>query len=369
MVDELRYWLALYYIKGLGQYGVHKLLSYFGSIKEILNADSRGLKASGLTNKGVHDNILAFDGWDEVEEQLDLLVKYNAQLVPFTSPEFPVNLKSVRGGPLLLFVRGSFKPEDQQAIGIVGTRRPTRYGQEVTSKLAGELARAGMVVVSGMARGIDTVAHRAALAAGQRTIAVLGCGVDVIYPPENTKTMKAIIGSGAVVSEYPMGTGPDARHFPRRNRIISGLSQGVIVIEAPEKSGALLTAQFAREQKRMVFGVPGNIQSGVSKGTNKMIREGALLVSGADDVLEALGRHVPPKGPEPAAAAPVVPEAIKQLDPEEQQIYSALSADPIHVDTLVQKVKMPSHKILAVLLPLELNGLVEQQAGKMFVRK
>jgi DNA processing protein len=363
----LKNWLALRYIKGLGPSGVQKLIDHFGSIEGIFIADGKELESTGFTNR-ICENILTFKQWDEVERQLDRLDKINGRIIPFTSPEFPINLRSVRNGPLLVFVRGNLDPADQQAIGMVGTRRPTAYGREVTANLARNLAMAGMTIVSGMARGIDTEAHKAGLGAGQRTIAVLGCGVDLVYPPENKKVMAAIMESGAVISEYPLGTEPDARHFPRRNRIISGLSLGVIVIEAPEKSGALLTAKYAREQGRMVFGVPGNIQSGVSKGTNKMIKEGALLVSSADDVLEALGKKVHKKRPQ-AAETTVIPEAMKHLNAEEQQVYSALSTDPIHVDTLVQKVNMPSSKILALLLPMELNGLVEQQAGKMFVRK
>ncbi|HYQ48557.1 MAG TPA: DNA-processing protein DprA, partial [Thermodesulfovibrionales bacterium] len=256
-------------------------------------------------------------------------------------------------------VKGSYRADDRFGIAVVGSRTYSTYGQTVTQKISGELAAAGITVVSGMARGIDTFAHRSALASGGRTIAVLGSGIDVCYPSENRGLMDKIAVSGCVMSEFPPGTPPNRENFPRRNRLISGLSLGVLVVEAAEDSGSLITASIALEQNREVFAVPGNITAKNSAGTNRLIRQGAKMVTQGRDIIEEL--------------APVLRGFIRdekkrnvELSSGEQEVCTCLSGEPKHIDTLAREIGLPVHRILDILLSLELKGVIRQSDGKRF---
>jgi len=304
----------------------------------------------------------ADDGF--AEQQLALAEKCQARILTYWDAEYPERLKQIYDPPVFLFVRGELRQDDKYAIALVGTRMPSSYGRMVAEKLSEGLARKGITVVSGLARGIDTLCHLGALKAGGRTLAVLGSGVDVIYPPENRKLAEKIVAQGALVSEFPMGADPDAPNFPRRNRLISGLSLGVIVIEAGERSGALITAETALEQGREVLAVPGNITSPKSQGPNRLIQEGAALVRSVEDVFSLLDSELRPllhAGPQPK-------EITLPLTPEEKRVLEALSHEARHIDTIAQANGMPTSQVLAILLSLELKDLVKQLPGKMFVR-
>lgn len=303
---------------------------------------------------------------DKIEIDMDLkrMEELGIEVISFKDSRYPVNLKTIFDPPFLLYVRGTLIQEDADALAIVGTRRATVYGKLTTRRLARDLAREGVTVVSGMARGIDTEAHQGALEAGGRTIAVLGCGVDIVYPPENRGLMEEIIKKGAVISEFSLGQQPDAPHFPQRNRIISGLSKGVLVVEAPLKSGALITANFALDQGRDVFAVPGNINNPNSHGTNQLIKEGAKLVESVEDVLEELNF---------SELSQLKKEKINaknpSLSPEEKEIFNLLKEEPSHIDLLVKLSRFPVSKVGELLMRLQIKSLVRELPGKLFCKR
>jgi DNA processing protein len=276
-------------------------------------------------------------------------------------------LRHIYDAPLFLYVRGEILPLDAFAVALVGTREPSDYGRQMARAISGELGGAGVTVVSGLARGIDAEAHAAALRAGGRTIAVLGCGIDVVYPSEHHRLQMHIARHGAVVSEFSPGMQPDAEHFPTRNRIISGMSLGTVVVEATEKSGSLITAELAMEQGREVFAVPGPVGSR-SRGPHRLLRQGATLVETAEDVLRELAPRLPmaPRPPSnPPAAAPAVESSV---DPVEAAILDCLSEVPIHVDPIVTRTGLAAQQVLRALLSLELRGAVVSLPGKRFTR-
>jgi len=248
------------------------------------------------------------------------------------------------------------------AVAVVGSRKPSPYGLLVAEKLAKDLAALGITVVSGMARGIDTAGHKGALAGGGRTVAVLGCGPDVVYPRENKKLVDRIVENGAVISEYPLGTLPEPWHFPARNRIISGLSLGTVVVEAAEKSGALITADFALEQGRDVMAVPGNVVSPLSRGPHRLIRQGARLVEGAGDIIDEMGLERLFPVPEESSGGKY------KMSAEEEALYRLLSLDPVPLDELIDRTGLPPQKVMAALMYLEIKGLTRQMPGKLYVR-
>jgi len=298
--------------------------------------------------------------------QLNQLNAHNASALTFWDRAYPEGLKQIFDPPVVLFQKGSLQPEDSVSIAVVGTRSPSSYGAQVTEKLTRELVKVGFTIVSGLARGIDTIAHRTALKADGRTIAVLGSGLDLIYPAENRRLALEIEASGAVLTEYPFGTKPDASNFPKRNRIISGLTLGTLVVEAGTKSGALITANFATEQGREVFAVPGPITSRRSAGTNHLIKEGARLVQGLDDILQELDLKLRAlRKMETTANGATVP---KNLSRDEQQLWELLTDEPQHIDVLSQKMGEPSSRVLSLLLTLELKDVVKQLPGAYFVR-
>jgi len=359
MIDDLKYWVALSIISDVGGARARKLLAEFKTPQDILGAASAELSRVDGISRAMAERIASFKAWDAVEKLLDDVEKTGAEVLTLGDTRYPELLREVHSSPFVLYVKGTLTPEDRLAVAVVGSRRAASYGRAVTERIAGELAAMGFNIVSGMARGIDTAAHQAAIKRGGRTTAVLGCGVDVAYPPENRVLMEKIAENGAVVSEFPPGTMPIGENFPRRNRIISGLSLGVLVTEAALNSGALVTADFALEQGREVFAVPGSVMSPNSAGPHSLIQRGAKLVTGAEDIVAEL--------------APLIRGFLKKperphvnLDAEEQTLCAALTAEPLHIDDLVRRLGIATSKALIILLNLELKGIVRQTDGKKF---
>jgi DNA processing protein len=355
---EVRYWIGFNLVKGIGPAKVRRLLDYFGDLESAWSAAPGELRAAGLDRRSIESLLAARAGID-----LDLALKRveqaGVQVLTWESPDYPRNLLSIPQPPPALYVQGQLTPADEWAVAMVGTRRATAYGREVARELGWSLAASGVTVVSGLARGIDAAAHRAALEAGGRTIAVLGCGLDHIYPPEHQALAEAIIATGALVSDYPLGEPPEAGNFPPRNRIISGLSKGVVIVEAGESSGALITADYAAEQGRDVFAVPGSILQRSCRGTNRLIQQGAKPVLDATDILEELNLALVA---ERAEARQVFP-----ADETEQRLLACLSAEPVHVDELGARVGLPIARVSGALALMELKGLVRQVGGMNYV--
>lgn len=362
-MEEWRYWIALKMVQGVGEVLFRNLISKFHSPQNVFRAQINEIERVDGIGEKTAQAIKGFSDWDRVEEEIEKIKRSGFKLLLLTDPNYPRNLFNTYNPPPFLYVKGEIVSEDDNAIAIVGTRVPDRYGRSVTQRLAEELSQRGITIVSGMARGIDSIAHAGALRTGGRTIAVLGSGLDVIYPIENKKLYEEISNRGAVVSEFSLGTSPDSINFPKRNRIISGLSLGVVVVQASDKSGSLITASFALEQNREVFAVPGNIETKLSRGTNKLIKEGAKLVESVEDILteiESLRRFKEDKS---VSASTVSLCGISQ---DEKTIYSVLRDEPLHIDEITKLTGMSPKNVLSVLLSLELSGLITQFPGKMF---
>ncbi len=356
---DIREWIILSKAPRLGPAKFKQLIEHFDSPERILSASLEELSRISTIDQSTLDYITNKAKEIDVEKDLDRIDKLRVSLVSIKDSEYPFNLKTIFDPPFVLYIRGELKKEDVNSVAIVGTRRATNYGKIIARRLGRDLAREGITVVSGMARGIDTSAHWGALEAGGRTIAVLGCGVDVIYPFENKKLMEAIVEKGAVISEFPLRAIPQAQNFPRRNRIISGLSKGVVVVEAPFKSGALITANFALEQGREVFAVPGNITNPYSHGSNLLIKEGAKLVEDVADILEELHIYFKEEKVKPSPS----------LSNEEKIVMNCLSGEPLHINALVEKSNLSPAKVAENLIRLEIKGLVRELPGKLFVRE
>ena len=361
------YWVALNLIPGIGQILSHRLLEHFGDPKRIFAVSAKELSRIEGIGAKLAQEIVSFRWEETVANELKQLEKRDINILTIKDDNYPQLLRAIPTPPLLLYVLGDIRERDEVALAIVGSRSPTPYGKWAADGLVRALAEIGFTIVSGMARGIDSIAHRAALAVGGRTIAVLGCGLGIIYPPENQTLMQKIPHSGAVVSEFPLFTKPEKLNFPIRNRLISGLSLGVMVIEAAANSGSLITASHALEQSREVFAVPGNIQSPKSKGTNGLIKKGAKLVEGIEDVLEELPITVKErlKGTKPLSDE----ETTEGLDPEEKLIFSLITTEGEDIDYLVNQSQLPASRIASTLIMLELKGLIRQAMGKVFRRK
>ncbi len=359
-MSDLRYWVGLSLVPEVGPVISRKLLSEMGSPENIFRAGLKDLQAvKGLTSQKA-GNIRNFSLWDSVEKIMEITEKSGTMVIRYQDESYPEVLKDVDGAPIVLYMKGKYVPEDRYGIGVVGSRRHTAYGEAVTRRLSGELASSGFTIISGMARGIDTLSHKSALHAGGRTIAVLGSGLDVFYPPENRGLMEKIAASGCVLSEFPPGTMPLKENFPRRNRLISGLSLGVLIVEATTDSGSLITANYALEQNKEVFAVPGNITSQNSEGTNALIRQGAKMVLGASDIIEELAPVL--RGFIGRRRSQTQPE----LSDEERAVCRFLTKEPMHIDLLSRESGLPVHKILDLLLALELKDVVRQSGGKRF---
>jgi len=361
--NDLLSLLRLLMVPGIGPARVRNLIGHFRSAQSVLQARTPALCRVDGIDQVLAEAIQQAPPEEHAAQQLAILEKHRSSVITFLGKDFPADLKTISDAPVTLFVRGSLLPADKFSIAIVGTRQPTTYGTMVTERLAADLVSSRLTIVSGLARGIDTIAHRTALKAGGRTIAVLGSGLDMIYPAENRRLADEIADSGAVLTEYFFGTKPDAPNFPRRNRIISGLSLGTVVVEAGEKSGALITATMALEQGREVFAVPGNIFSPKSSGTHRLIQEGARLVGSVDDILSELTAQLDLFGKTNRLSPP-----LASLTDTEQRLFDLLTHEPLHIDALARQANLPSAQVLSTLLQLEFKNGVKQLPGKMFVR-
>lgn len=326
------------------------LRDWFGSLASAWTASESQLRQAGLDKQPI-TNLVQVRKTLDLDAEMAKVERAGAWLLTLEDALYPSLLKKLPDAPSVLYIRGSLSPEDDHALCMVGTRKATAYGRDAAYQLARKLAGQGVTIISGLAQGIDTMSHQGALDGGGRTIAVLGCGIDRIYPTENAKLAHEIVNRGALISEFPIGTPPEARNFPRRNRVISGLSLGVLVVEAPEKSGAMITASVAAEQGREIFAVPGNIFSQASTGTNRLIQDGAKLVMNAEDIMGELKiahTHIETRA---------ITERIAPASALEESLLQHLGLDPIHVDDLVRLCGLPVATVSSTLTILELKGL------------
>lgn len=395
--NETKSLIHLNLIQGVGPKTVQVLFELFGSAEQALNATQAELERRENLSPAIRELLIRKQVKIPLEKELELIEQYGCQVITQDDAAYPPLLKEIADAPLMLYVKGELKPEDALSISCVGSRSAKDYGRQVSHRFSYQLAQRGVTVVSGLARGIDTNAHRGALDAGGRTIAVMGNGLSLIYPASNDKLAEEIMQAGALISEFPMGMQPMGKNFPRRNRIISGMTLGTIVVEASNRSGALITARHALEQGREVFAVPGPIFSELSTGTHKLIREGAGLVHSVEELLEALPQHArnmlstampldtpitdapssteaePPQKRQsrrrasssvPTSSEPAAPPP--ELTDDEKTVFQAIEAPSTHIDVIAQTTQMPVGKVSSVLLMLELKGVVQQLPGKFF---
>ncbi len=350
--SPLRYWVGFNIVPQIGPARLRALLDHFGTLEAAWHAEASELQAAGLDRRALA-NLLAARRALDLDRELERLQRAGVTVLTWEDQGYPARLREINAPPPVLYLRGSLAPDDEWAVAVVGTRHPSAYGLEMARELAGGLARSHITVISGLARGIDSEAHHAALAAGGRTIAILGSGLDRVYPPENVGLARQIVASGAVASEYPFGTKPEAGNFPARNRIISGLSLGTLVVEAGETSGALITAQYALEQGRETFAVPGSALSRRSAGTNRLVQSGeAKLVMDVQDILEELNLTMLAQQVE-----------VRQIVPEndvEARLLACLSSEPTHIDELGRSAALPIAQVSSALSLMELKGMVHR---------
>lgn len=358
MDDDILYYLGFNRVPGIGPMRLDRIVAYCGGLAGAWHASAGELMAAGLDNRTI-ETLLRQRREIDLDAEYDRVIDAGVRLISRDDPAYPPLLAQVPNAPFLLYMRGTLTENDRWGLAVVGTRQPSAYGKEVTRKLVQGLVSAGVTIISGLALGIDAVAHETALEAGGRTIAVLGSGVDHIYPLRNLPIGNAIMRQGAIISEYPLGTLPTATNFPPRNRLISGMALGVLVVEAALKSGALITAQFAAEQGRDVFAVPGSIFSPRSEGAHRLIRDGALLAAGVDDILAALDLQT--------AAVQHEFEAIMPDTPDERALLALVEDEPRHIDDLRRQSGMQAATVSATMTLLELKGLVRQVSGMHYV--
>ena len=348
----------IYAVPRMNETRLKNLLARFETPERILGAERSELLETKGIDEELADAVTNYRRSAETTKRIRAAKAADCATLAFTDPDYPANLKELAHMPPVLFMRGELVEADRQAAAIVGTRYPSNYGRQIAERLGRELGQSGVTVVSGLARGADTFAHRGALDAGGRTVAVLGCGLDVYYPPENRKLYDEIAEQGAVLSEFSFGTGPLAMNFPKRNRVVSGLSRVLVAVEAGEKSGVLNTVAWAQDQGRVVYAVPGNLTSPQSIGTNRLIREGARPLTAFDDILAELG-----------VAAKRAERKAVPVEADEQPVLDFLSSEPKHIDEICDGLGLPVSQLLSLLLQLELKGLVRQLPGKLFVKE
>ena len=358
-IDPTAYWIAFNKVVGIGPARLRALLDVCGDIVAAWSASIAAMQEARLDRRSM-ENLLEARRTVNPARELARAQQAGFHVFTWDSPDYPANLRTIDQPPPVLFARGRLTSQDEWAVALVGTRRASAYGREVAQVLATELARNGITVVSGLALGIDTVAHRAAVEAGGRTLAVLGSGVDQLYPPQNRGLAAAIADQGALLSDYPIGTRPEANNFPPRNRIISGLSRGVVIVEASDRSGALITARFAAEQGREVFAVPGSILHPGSAGCNALIRDGAAPLLSVDDLLETLNLTRLTEQIDVRQSVPA--------DPQEQRLLAHLSTQPAYIDDIVRAVALEPAQVSSLLAVMELKGLVRQVGALQYVR-
>jgi DNA processing protein len=372
---QATYWLALALTPGLGATRIRKLIEHLGTAEAVFRASLTELEATGMRAVSAQ-SIATGKSLELAQQECANAQQARARIISLSDPEYPPRLKEIYDPPVILFVKGSVEVLSQPGIAMVGTRHPTPYGSGMAERLSIDLAAQGLVIISGLARGIDTMSHRGAVAAKGKTIAVLGTGIDVMYPKENTRLTEQILAlGGALITEFPVGTSPAPQNFPIRNRIISGMSAGVLVVEASEYSGTRITSRCALEQNRDVYAVPGNVTNKSSWGPNTLIKQGAKLVATWEDVWEELPADVQaalsamqPESSEPETAS-LFPDEVKS--PHEQKILKLLKPDESrHIDELVELLEeeMSSSEIFAALFELELAGKIRQLPGKNFVK-
>lgn len=359
-VDDLAYRVALHRVYRMGAARFALLEAHFGSLADAWRASHEALCAAGLDARTAQAVVRARTELDPAAE-LDRLVRAGIAALAPGDPRYPTRLAEIADAPPVLYLRGAWLPEDEWSVAVVGTRRATAYGRQAAGELARGLAANRVTVVSGLARGIDTIAHRAALDAGGRTVAVLANGLDTVYPPENARLADEIAERGALLTDYPLGTKPRADFFPRRNRIMSGVALGTLVVEGDHDSGAMITARFAIEQDREVFVVPGSIFSPGSRGPHALLRDGATPVASAAEILEALNLTM-------VGAQLDFGRAMPATDPDERALMAALSREPRHVDDIVRASGLAAATVSGTLAMLELKGLVRDLGGMQYVR-
>jgi DNA processing protein len=357
-------WLTLERIPGVGPITIARLIKAFGNPRSAMEACFEDIRLrAGLSEKTAR-NIVQFRPPDaDILRDIKILEDLNTGVVTRWDLDYPENLTEIYDPPALLFVRGSVMPSDRRSVAVVGTRNPSRYGLEMTESITRDLVHAGITIVSGLARGIDTACHRSALKAGGRTIGVLGCGIDVCYPRENKSLVEEMIEHGAVISEFRPGIRPLATNFYRRNRIVSGLTKGTLVVEAAPKSGSLITAAHALDQNREVFALPGSILNKRSWGPHHLLKQGAALVESANDIVATLFEPIstrPPMRPH------TTQEDIEGLSEIARSVLDSIDLDPVPIDSLCMSLKIDAGKLAGLLLELELRGLIKQHPGKMF---
>jgi len=355
-------WVALSRVKGLGCVGFKKLAAHFADPTAALSARPAELKNVSGLDKDAIEGLLGFSEWAEAEAEMRRAREAGVRIVPFIDPCYPARLRAIADPPPLLYIKGEISAADEKAVAIVGSRSASDYGRKVARNICRGLASLGFTVVSGMARGIDGAAHESALDSGGRTIAVLGSGVDRIYPPEHEALSERIARQGAVISELPLGARPVAFNFPARNRLISGLSLGVVVVEATEKSGSLITAAHALEQNREIFAVPGEVGSSRSRGAHRLIRQGAKLVENADDIIEEIAPQlVRPEGA--SRRQRVLPQNCSD---DTRKIFGLLQERILQIDEVIETSGLSSAQVSQILLELELHGFLRQLPGKRY---
>ncbi|MBX3326677.1 MAG: DNA-processing protein DprA [Nitrospira sp.] len=363
-------WLSLHAIDGVGDRTLLKLIHAFGLPGAVLHAAGDELVAAGCSSE-LADAIRRGPPAEvrrQIDRQVAYAVRHKIQTLTFFDDDYPARLKAIPDPPPLVYVSGALSPQDAVAVAIVGGRRATPVGRVITEEIAKDLAECGVTIVSGLARGIDAAAHRGALAGKGRTIAVLGCGIDRTYPSEHQTLRRTIESHGAILSELPIGAAPQSHHFPRRNRIISGLSLGVLVSEATTDSGSLITAKLALEQGRDVFAVPGSIKEEACRGSNRLIKEGAKLIESARDILDEILPQVDARQRTMLRLDRTVVDPVAPLRHEEARVYEALSYEARSVDMLIERTGLSAAQVVATLLSLELGGRIRQLPGQQYIR-
>ena len=367
-MEHILPWLALKNVSGVGNHLYKRLMDRFHSPEQVFDAPKFELMTVPGINERIADAIKGYVFPDSLNQEIDLARRRQIRIITCADPEYPPLLQHIPDPPPVLYVKGVLSGTDV-SVAVVGSRNASRYGISMARRLSRDLAARGLPIVSGMARGVDTAAHEGALSGGGRTFAVLGCGLGIVYPPENQRLYHQIIETGAVISEFPVLEEPNAYNFPARNRIIAGMTLGTIVVEAAKRSGSLITARLAAEQGREVFAVPGSVDSARSVGVHNLLKQGAKLVAGADDVIEEFYQFQPPARPAggsaemPAGKEPAPPP---DLSPEETLVLDALDAYPAHIDDLSRQTGMDVVRLSIILLNLELKGMASQHPGKYF---
>lgn len=359
--------VALNMVEHVGPVRVRQLLDHFGEAPAILKASRSQLMQVRGIGEDTANSIANWEKQIDLPAEMKRISDYGCRIITPTDPEYPPLLREIYDPPIVLYVRGDLRPGDKNGVALVGSRVTTPYGTEVARKLAYQLAYVGVTVVSGGARGIDTAAHQGAIAAKGRTIAVLGTGINVVWPAENRELFERVVANGAVLTQFPFNRPGDKQSFPIRNRIVAGLTMGTIVVEAALNSGAMITANFATEYGRQVFAVPGRIDSPRSKGCHDLIKKGAKLCEGAEDVLSEFEYLFPATNKPPSAAETGVLPAI-ELSGNEQKVYDVLSSEEISVDDVIRQSGLPSSAASVALLSLEMKRLIRQLPGKLFVK-